>query len=354
MATSIVLATTWHDSSRRKLEAIRACHERDIDALLSLLTTYIGYRGRKGIQTSENTLSYYTIALRDWVQHCWPENELSPKVPLLRATRDDIERYIAILQQDGGHLEGSQPKELAAGSVAAYLSGIRAFYKALIWAGALTKSPAQNARSPSDPRPRHERRPALPTEEYQRLIQCVQGSESNNLRLHAMLRLMGDQGLRISELVSLSLKDIDMNSGLIFIKNAKGGKDRTIPMTHSTHEALGNWLKERPKHADIKEEAVLINIGGKVKKARQGKAMHPNTVRLQLEKLYQKVGVSKRYQGAHILRHTAGTRLYRKTRDLYRVAQVLGHSDVNTSSIYAKMDIEGLREAMASLDDNET
>ncbi len=351
MSSSIVLSTTWHDPSRRKLESVKACHERDVEKLLSLLTTYIAYRGRKGVKTSENTLAYYTIALRDWVQHCWPNDKESPRIPLLKATRDDIERYIATLQQDGGHLKGSKPKELAAGSVAAYLSGIRAFYKALIWAEALTKSPAQDVRSPTDPRPRHERRPALPIEEYQRLIQHVQDLSPTNLRFHAMLRLMGDQGLRISELVSLTLQDIDMNSGLIFIKNAKGGKTRTIPMTNATHAALSSWLKERSKHANLEEKAVLVNIGKKVKKARQGRNMHPNTVRLQLEKLYQEVGVSGRYQGAHILRHTAGTRLYRKTRDLYRVAQVLGHSDVNTSSIYAKMDIEGLREAMSNLDD---
>ena len=261
MASSIVLATTWHDPSRRKLEAVKACHERDVEKLLSLLTTYIAYRGRKGVQTSENTLAYYTIALRDWVQHCWPKSEVSPHIPLLRATRDDIERYIAVLQQKGGHLEGSQPKELAAGSVAAYLSGIRTFYKALIWAGALVKSPAQEIHSPSDPRPRHERRPALPIEEYKRLIKHVQDTDPNNLRLHVMLRLMGDQGLRIGELVSLSLKDIDLNSGVIFIKNAKGGKSRTVPMTNATHKALNDWLKERLKHVSPAEESVLINIG---------------------------------------------------------------------------------------------
>lgn len=357
ISSSIVLATTWHDPSRRKLEAVRACTERDVPTLLSLLTTYLGYRGRKGIKTSSNTIAYYNIALRDWIQHCWPKKESSPQIPLLRATRDDIERYIAILQQEGGHLAGSQSKELSVGSVATYLSGIRAFYKALIWAEALTKSPAQEVRSPIDPRPNHEKRPALPIAEYQRLIEYVQTtnsdqeSNSNYLRFHAMLRLMGDQGLRISELVSLTLLDIDMYSGIIFIKNAKGGKSRTIPMTKATHQALTIWLEERSKHAALEEKTVLVNIGKKVKKDRQGKAMHPNTVRLQLEKLYKEAGISPRYKGAHILRHTAGTRLYRKTRDLYRVAQVLGHSDVNTSSIYAKMDIEGIREAMESLDE---
>jgi len=154
----------------------------------------------------------------------------------------------------------------------------------------------------------------------------------------------------MSELVNLNLKDIDMDAGLIFVVNAKGGKSRTIPMTKATHKTLSQWLIERPKFAQVDETTVFVNLAGKTKIDRQGRQMHENTVRLHLKRLYKQTGIADRYSGAHILRHTAGTRLYRNTRDLYRVAQVLGHSDVNTSSIYAKMDLEGLKDAMSSLD----
>ncbi len=353
MSFDLQLSTTWHDASRRKLEAARACQERDLEALIDLTNTFISYRGRKGIQTSDNTRAYYEIAIRDWVNHCWPDPEASPDVPLLRATRDDVERYLALIQRQGGHLGNSQDKPLLPGSAAAYLAGIRTFYKALVWAAALKESPAHEVRTPSDPRPRHERRPALPLEEYRRLVDLIDKTDAVGRRNLLILRLMGDQGLRISEVVHLKTSDIDRSAGLIHIRNGKGGKSRTIPLTTATAKALTSWLRDRPLHAVATEDALLVNVGKKVKLERRGRAMHANTVRLQLEKLYKQAGVSERYRGAHVLRHTAGTRLYRNTRDLYRVAQILGHSDVNTSSIYAKMDIDGLKEAIASLDQDD-
>ncbi len=354
----LVLATDWADPSRRKLESVKACHERDEKRLVELLHAYMVTKSKKGIRTSENTLKYYSIALRDWLNYCWPKESTTPKVHLLRATDDDISLYIASLFTDGGHLANSTGENLETGSVTAYLAGIRTFYKALVWAKAIEVSPATTVIAPSDPRPKHERRPALPLDDYKKIVAHLEDVNPDSsaeaisvvIRMRAMIRLFGDQGLRMSELVNLNLKDIDMDAGLIFVVNAKGGKSRTIPMTKATHATLVRWLQERSLYAQVDETTVFVNLGGKTKIDRQGRKMHENTVRLHLKKLYQQVGIGERYSGAHILRHTAGTRLYRNTRDLYRVAQVLGHSDVNTSSIYAKMDLEGLQDAMSSLD----
>lgn len=351
-ATHLRLATRWHDRGHRKLSAVRACHERDLAALLGLVNAYLSYRGRKGVKTARNTRATYGLALRDWLAYCWPDREASPEVPLLRATRDDVERYAALLQERGGNLDGSAKTELAAATVATYLAGVRTLYKALIWAGALLESPAQEVAGPSDPRPRHERRPALPLDDYRRLTQRLDGAGPAEVRNLVMVRLMGDQGLRIGEVVSLKVSDVALTAGVLQVARGKGGKSRTVPLTAASKAAIGRWLGERRRHAAPGEEALLVNVGKKVKLSRQGRAMHPNTVRLQLDTLYQQLGLSRRYRGAHLLRHTAGTRLYRNTRDLYRVAQLLGHQDVNTSSIYAKMDLDGLKEAVASLDDD--
>lgn len=356
MSTDLVLSTSWHDRGQRKLEAVRACQTRDVKTLLDLLDTYLSYRGRRGVHTSPNTRHLYGVALRDWLHYCWPEPQSSPDVSLLRASRDDVERYVARLQQRGGHLEDASAEGLRPGSTSAYLAGVRAFYRALQWADAVTTSPAQDVLGPSDPRPRHERRPAMPLADYKRLIlELEQGDYDEALRSRnlLLLRLLGDQGLRVSEVVHLETSDIDLAARVMFISNGKGGKTRTVPMTKATFRVLSGWLQKRSVCASSGERTLLVNVGKNVKAARQGRAMHPNTVRLQLETLYKKLGIGPRYRGAHTLRHTAGTRLYRNTRDLYRVAQVLGHQDVNTSSIYAKMDIEGLKEAMATLDDDE-
>lgn len=356
----LILATDWADPSRRKLESVKACHERDEKRLVALVNAYMVTKSKKGIRTSENTLKYYGIALRDWINYCWPKGAKTPRIHLLRATEDDISLYIASLFTEGGNLANSTGDTLETGSVTAYLAGVRSFYKALVWAKAIDVSPATGITAPSDPRPKHERRPALPLDDYKKIVAHLEDVNPDSsaeaiseiIRLRAIIRLFGDQGLRISELTDLTLKNIDMTAGLIFITNAKGGKSRTIPMTKSCHKTLSAWLIERSKYAQVDEPCVFVNLAGKTKIDRQGRQMHQNTVRLHLKRLYQQVGIADRYSGAHILRHTAGTRLYRNTRDLYRVAQVLGHSDVNTSSIYAKMDLEGLKDAVASLDDD--
>jgi integrase/recombinase XerC len=353
MADDLILATTWHDPARRKLEAVRACHQRDLAALISLVNTYLSYRGRKGAATAAATRDTYQLAIHDWLHYCWPDPEHSPATPVLRATRDDVERYVALLLTRGGHLDGARKAPLTPSTAATYLAGVRVLYRALIWAGALAESPAQAVSGPTDPRPRFERRPALPLEGYKRLVALLEHDpDEASARNLALVRLLGDQGLRVSEVIHLQVSDLDLPARLIHVRRGKGGKTRTVPMSRACFEAIARWLEQRPAWAKPGEQTLLVNVGAKVKKDRLGRAMHPNTVRLQLDTLYQRAGLSDRYRGAHTLRHTAGTRLYRNTRDLHRVAQILGHSDVNTSSIYAKMDVEGLKEAIASLDDD--
>ena len=351
MSQDLVHRPDWRHTQHRKMLAVKACTERDIEALSDLLDTYLNYKGRKGVRTSEATRRLYKVAMQDWLAYCWPVDSPAPRVTILHASEDDVEHYLMSLQSEGGHLdEDTEP--LSEGSAATYLAALRAFYRALEWTGAVISSPAQDVRSPQDPRPRHERRPAVPEEDFLRLFEGLDDS-AEDIRLTVMLRLTGDQGLRVGEMVALRVQDIDMSAELLHIRRAKGGKRRTIPLSRASLRALERWLPVRQQQAATGEDSVLINVGLKVKKARLGRAMHPNTVRAQLEKCYARAGLSHRYSGAHVLRHTAGTRLYRNTRDLHRVAHILGHSDINTSSIYAKMDMSGLREAFASFDEDD-
>jgi len=172
----LVLATDWADPSRRKLESVKACHERDEKRLVELLNAYMVTKSKKGIRTSTNTLKYYGIALRDWLNYCWPKESDTPRVHLLRATEDDISLYIADLFAHGGHLNNSTGETLEVGSVTAYLAGIRTFYKALVWAKAIEVSPASKVIAPSDPRPKHERRSILTRAQKQSLksFECEQ------------------------------------------------------------------------------------------------------------------------------------------------------------------------------------
>jgi integrase/recombinase XerC len=328
--TKLVLSSDWHEPGRRKLQAVKAATERDERRLASLLNTYLSYRGRKGAQTSPRTRETYETALRDWIAYAWPNPEASPTVPLLRTQQHDVELYVAKLQE-----------RVSPGTAATYLAGVRAFYRALSWAEAVQTNPAEGVRSPVDPRPRHERRDAVPLDGYRLML------ETAGDRDRLLLRLMGDTGLRISEVASLNLADV--KGGVVVVQRGKGGKRRRVPMTRPTAAALATWLKVR--QAAHGETALFVNpSGGRTRRSLVGKRMSSDTIRRAFHELRKAAGLPADYS-PHSLRHTAGTRIYRSTRDLHVVSQALGHSDVNTSSIYAKMDLEGLSDAMSKLDD---
>ncbi|CAA9237743.1 MAG: hypothetical protein AVDCRST_MAG93-1172 [uncultured Chloroflexia bacterium] len=150
MKQSTELVTTASFSAgKRKLTAVKACAERDSDTLIALINAYLSHRGKKGSKTSEATRRTYETGLLRWIVFGWPDPEpnSSPKVPLLRATTDDVEMFVAA-RLDAGNREAT---------VSSYLSAARTFYKALVCAKAIEASPADEVRSPTDPRPRWER-----------------------------------------------------------------------------------------------------------------------------------------------------------------------------------------------------
>jgi integrase/recombinase XerC len=327
----LVLDSDWHEPGRRKLQAVKAASEGREEHLSSLLNTYLSYRGRKGAQTSSRTRQTYETALADWLSYCWPSRSDSPLVALLRATRDDVERYLALLQE-----------RVSLATAATYLAGVRALYRALLWAQAVSANPADGVRAPVDPRPRHERRDPVPLDGYRAMLELAGDRD------RLLLRMMGDQGLRISEVAALDLADV--RGGIVIVQRGKGGKRRRVPMTRPTGEALRAWLQVR--QAVDGEVALFVNaMEGRTRQDLAGRRMSSGSIRTAFQRLRKAAGLPDGLS-PHSLRHTAGTRLYKASRDLYVVSQALGHSDVNTSSIYAKMDLEGLNEAMSRLEES--
>jgi len=133
------------------------------------------------------------------------------------------------------------------------------------------------------------------------------------------------------------------------IRSGKGGKQRTVPLTRGLTAELADWQRLRRAYAEPDESALFVNTGGR---KNRGRRLSASLLRKRLARYYEALGFPPRYRGAHMLRHTAGTRFYRATGDLHVTARLLGHANVNTSAIYAKMDLEGLRDAVDRLDDD--
>lgn len=162
--------------------------------------------------------------------------------------------------------------------------------------------------------------------------------EKTKVRDLALLTLLLGTGIRVSECVGLDLQDVDFKNGGIRI-HRKGGKEVTVYFGEEVEEALKDYLEERERifPEEGHEDALFLSL--------QRKRMSVRSVE-NLVKKYARIVTPLKKITPHKLRSTYGTNLYRETGDIYLVADVLGHSDVNTTKKhYAALEDERRRSA---------
>jgi len=160
----------------------------------------------------------------------------------------------------------------------------------------------------------------------------------NKVRDLAILTLLLGTGMRVSECVGIDITDVDFKNGGILI-HRKGGNEVVLYMSEEVEEALANYLEERTHIiAETKSENALFL-------SMQKKRINVRSVENLVKKYANQITPLKNIT-PHKLRSTYGTNLYRETGDIYLVADVLGHADVNTTrKHYAALDDERRRSA---------
>jgi integrase/recombinase XerC len=301
------------DEAELRREAMRAANERDSAALWALTEAWITLKSKKKLDTSPKTLESYRIGIERLLKHWAGEN-------LLRPSRNAGDTYVLELQE-GKH--GDRP--LDAGTIQVRLAAARAFYKALRWAGATEASPFADVHAPKSGTEPEDRRVAYTEDEVEKLLFFAD-------ELGAVIVTLGaDAGLRVAEMLDVRWTDIDFTRGTIRVRNGKGAKKRTAHLTKDAVEALGQWRAFAPTKGDRVAYVFPFTTTA--------------AARLRLQELCRLSGVT--YKGVHALRHFAGTMLYQQTGDLNVPRKQLGHSDISTTTIYAKMDDVKLKNALA-------
>jgi integrase/recombinase XerC len=344
MTLEIVLHTKFQHAENRKRIASRAAHDQDADTLLELVNHYLTLKSARKAQTSDDTRRLYGVAIRRLLEFCSGKN--GQRVELGRVEADDLEVWMVGLQA-----EGLQPS-----SVATYLNGVRALYRALIWAQAITVNPAMGVRAPRDPTPAHLKKSALSPALYRDLIRAPAAKfdvdDPRRTRDALLLALGGSGGLRAKEIVGLNVADVELGLKRLVVQSGKGGKRRVVPLSTELHAMLNRWLEVR-RGLELRleipegEGALLVSIS---RNNSHGRRLTTDGARFIAKGYYLELGLPSEMWGLHTLRRTAGTHLYRATRDLHVVADVLGHASVNTSAIYAKMDMDVRREALEKME----
>ena len=245
-----------------------------------------------------------------------------------------VEDYVAFLRASG-----RKPS-----SVARALVAVRSLHRFCVDEGRTTGDPAGEVGVPRVPQgvPK-----ALSEEEVDRLLSAVVGEDAAARRDRAILELLYGTGMRVSELVGLSLADLaGLPEGLVRVWG-KGAKERVVPVGRLAREALGEWLAPSGRGSLVPDrwarrgdaEAVFLNArGGRL--SRQGAwgiVRHYG----------DKVGLGDRLT-PHVLRHSCATHMLDHGADIRVVQELLGHASIATTQVYTRVSGEQLQRVYAA------
>jgi integrase/recombinase XerC len=234
------------------------------------------------------------------------------------ASLDEVNRQV--LRDYLSHLVD---RGIVKGSIARKLSAIRSFYRYMMREKIIEANPIKTVSSPK----LDKRLPLFLTlEEVKRLLEAPDPSTPQGLRDRALLELLYASGLRVSELTSLELGQINLDSNEIRVWG-KGSKERVVLMGEPAAEALRHYFEQgRPKLLTAKRSnAVLLT--------RYGQRLPARSVQKILEHYTLKAGLKKRVH-PHTLRHTFATHMLDGGADLRVVQELLGHEQLSSTQIY--------------------
>lgn len=172
-------------------------------------------------------------------------------------------------------------------------------------------------------------------DEVKAFLEAIDKSDfkSNTARNRCVIKLILFTGIRVSEALSVRRKDITEQDDLFVIRiRGKGNKYRVVMIKK---HLIAEYLPQIPIHYDNKDGFLFINAKG-------GRLTQAYVSRI-VEKILFSAGIRKEKNGAHMLRHTFATMLYKNQKDLVLVQEALGHASLNTSRIYTHFDSDKLR-----------
>ena len=267
-------------------------------------------------------LHFHQFLARDFLG-CEPDAVRPEQVDMLA-----VRSFLAALTREG----------LGKRSQARALSAVRSLFRFACREGTLDANPARSVRTPKVPKtlPRH-----LRPGEVETLIEApAVGDGPLALRDRAILELLYATGLRVSELVGLDWRDIDLPSRVLRVMG-KGGKERMVPFGRPAADALRAWLDVwegvRVAHGRDndggEEEPVFLN--------RLGGRLTDRSVRNVIDRWCEAAAVAKGVH-PHTLRHTFATHLLENGADLRAIQELLGHSSLSTTQKYTHLEVDRL------------
>ena len=242
-----------------------------------------------------------------------------------KVTREDLSSYVLYLEEN----------QFAAATISRNIASIKAFYHFMNKDGLVSEDISESLKAPKIEKKIPE---ILSTDEVSRLLEQPNGDTPKEIRDKAMLELLYATGIRVTELISLKISDINLQMGFLVCK--EGSKERIIPFGKEAKNALLRYLDgvRECMVEDKQSEILFANCSGKPM-SRQGF--------WKLIKHYaNKAGIEEDIT-PHTLRHSFAAHLVENGADLRSVQEMLGHSDISTTQVYANMNHNRIRDVYA-------
>ncbi len=282
----------------------------DVDLIIAAYKRHMKARGY-----APKTLDCYAFGLKQFTAYL----RVVPITDLRQVTREIINDYHASVMA----------LDLATESKAIRIRAVKRLFEYLTETHRLLINPAEGIVEIS-----RKHRPigtVLTTNEMKLLLDQPNLSTAIGIRDRAVMELLYSTGIRSEEMLSLHVYDIDIKERIVYVKKAKGGRQRVVPMS----EAAARYVKEyidkiRPRHArkHPKERRLFLTHEG-----------HPltwNAIRVQIDGYRRNAGIKKSV-GLHVFRRTCATHMLLNGADIRYVQKLLGHKNLKTTQQYTKV-----------------
>ena len=259
---------------------------------------------------SANTIASYERDVRQFASYLEGVN-----TRIVDVASKDIEKYLALLKTSGK----------SPASIARCLASLKSFYSYLVGEDEIEGNPASRVTVERTQRSLPE---ILTNREVDLLLSQPSSNDMKGCRDKAMLELLYATGIRVSELISLNVRDVSIPGE--YLRCESKGKTRIIPLYHEAVQSLKDYLNHvRPQIvAYAGEDALFVNMAGE-RMTRQGF--------WKIIKHYQQTAKIEKDITPHTLRHSFAAHLLENGADLRSIQEMLGHSDLASTQMYAKL-----------------
>ncbi len=260
---------------------------------------------------SDATIKTYRAALRSFASH------IGPDTPVREIDEDHYMSWISSLRREGVTRRRSQKKESQQNTLHYYTLFVKRF---LTWLGIAGED------LPVIPRKRHIIPDTLSWEEVKRLIEAAR-----DIYDALIVSILAETGMRVSELLSIRIRDIDLEKGEVRIRG-KYGKERIVFLGPASRALIKAYIET----IDPSPREKLVD-------------MTYQAVHKRLKRLAERAGVDPARVRPHVLRHTFATEAIRRGMSLPALQKLLGHSDIKITEVYLHMNMEDVRREYSSI-----